>query len=188
MAGISPELMTEEQLNSLLPIWQLHKSGCPGLTAAGSALCCFIALCVEVKLKIETRAGAEHRLPHLQRKLQNQRCLLASLEADSKNKEELEYSEVDEKMCSDLTGVTGDLSKAVVIEERTIGVRHLRHGTASGGLLSRTANSFLQSEVSFPDFEKQDLYQERPAVEEEFEVAMEGEREAIRCGSRFFCM
>lgn len=188
MAGISPELMTEEQLNSLLPIWQLHKSGCPGLTAAGSALCCFIALCVEVKLKIETRAGAEHRLPHLQRKLQNQRCLLASLEADSKNKEELEYSEVDEKMCSDLTGVTGDLSKAVVIEERTIGVRHLRHGTASGGLLSRTSNSFLQSEVFFPDFEKQDLYQERPAVEEEFEVAMEGEREAIRCGSRFFCM
>jgi len=187
MAAISPELMTEEQLDFLLPIWQLHQSGCRGLTPAGSALCCFIALCVKVKLKIETRAGAERRLPHLQQKLRTQRCLLASLEADGKGKEELEYSEVDEKMCSDLTGVTGDLSKAVVIEERTMGVRHLRRGTASGGLLSRTANSFMQSEVSFPDFDRQDLYQERPA-EEEFEVAMEGEREAVRCGSRFFCM
>lgn len=188
MTEVTPELMTEEQLSALLPIWQLHQSGCAGLSPAGAALCLYIALCVEVKLKSETRAIATRRLPRLQRKLSDQRSLMASLEAE--DKELIDCSEIDEKMCSDLTGVTGDFSRAVVIEERTIGVRHLRHGTASGGVLSRTAHSMVQSsDFSFPDFDRQDLYQERPPEEDEWEVALEGEREGIRlCGSRFFCM
>lgn len=186
MADVDPERMTEEQLSALLPIWKLHQSGSSSLSPAGQVLCQFIALCVEVKLKSETRANAERRLPRLLQKLNSQRSLLASLEADRKGNEE--WSEVDEKMCSDLTGITGDLSKAVVLEERTIGVRHLRRGTASGGVLSRAANSMLPN-VSFPDFDRQDLYQERPPEEEDWEVALEGEPEAIRlCGARFFCM
>jgi len=182
MAEVNPDTMTEEQLSALLPIWQLHKSGSAGLSPAGLALCHFIALCVEVKLKSETRASAERRLPRLQRKLSSHRSLLAGLEAGEKG----EWNDVDEKLSSDLTGLTGDFCKAVVLEERTVGVRHLRHGTASGGLLSRAANSLLHSsDVSFPDFEGQDLYQERPP-EEDWEV---GESEAVRlCGGGFFCL
>lgn len=183
MAEVNPEAMTEEQLSALLPIWHLHRSGSPGLSPAGLALCHFIALCVEVKLKSETRANAERRLPRLQQKLNSHRSLLAELEADMKGNE---WSDMDEKLSSDLTGLTGDFSKAVVLEDRTVGVRHLRHGTASGGVLSRAANSLLHSsDVSFPDFEGQDLYQERPP-QEDWEME---EPEAVRlCGGRFFCL
>jgi len=62
-------------------------------------------------------------LPRLQRKLSSHRSLLGGLEAGEKE----EWNDVDEKLSSDLTGLTGDFCKAVVLEERTVGVRHLRY-------------------------------------------------------------
>ena len=175
--------LKEEQLTELLPIWKRYQSGLlPNLGPGATALLQFLSCCVEYKLKSETVATAAHKLPRLQHKQTHLCSLIRSLESQL-SQEECDISDLDEKLSGDQTGLTLDLSKAVAIEERTIGVSMVRRGTASGGVLGR-------AEVSFPEFTRSDLYQDHfPCHTEALDLVLEGEYEVSGyCGSKLFCM
>lgn len=175
--------LKEEQLTELLPIWKRYQSGLfPNLGPGATALLQFISYCVEYKLKSETVATAARKLPRLQYKQTHLCSLIRSLESQL-SQEECDIGELDEKLSGDQTGLTLDLSKAVMVEERTIGVSMVRRGTASGGVLGR-------GEVSFPEFTRSDLYQDHfPCPTETLDLVLEGEYEVFGyCGPKLFCM
>ena len=210
MSRVAPDELKEEQLTALLPVWksqeQIHHK-LQGAFAGAVVLTEFIALCVEYKLKNETLATSSRKFPNLEKKLKSQQDDLSSLthQIDFCERQILklhrallsshENSEVDERLTPDLTGLSigsTDLSKAVVIEERTIGVAPFREGTASGGIMKTVSpkHSVLPQGELFPNFEKGDLYRDRPPSEESsFEIAYEDSPSVSRfCGSNFFCM
>lgn len=208
MKSVDLVKLQEEQLTALLPIWKAHDNIARKLQPFPGAclLSDFLSLCVEFKLKSETLATFARKHPALERKLQAQQLANAQLSSQIAFAEEQipslqrallssrEDSEVDERLSPDLTGFSigsTDLSKAVVIEERTIGIAPFREGTATGGLLKigSPRHSALPS-TSFPNFETRDLYRERPPTEEEeFHIQYEDAGEVSQfCRSRFLCM
>lgn len=208
MRSFDPVRLQEEHLTAILPIWKAQDNIVRKLQAFPGAcvLSDFLSQCVEFKLKSETLAMAARKRPAIELKL------LAQQQANSLLTGQIEYaeeqipalqralvssreeSEVDERLSPDLTALTlgsTDLSRAVVIEERTIGVAPFHEGTATGGLLKTVSprHSVLHT-TSFPNFETRDLYRERPPTEEtEFHIAYEDAGEVSKfCGSRFLCM
>jgi len=195
MSSLNSANLQEEQLTELLPIWKRFQSGLlPNQGPAATALLQFLSYSVEYKLKSEVGTTAARKLTRLQSKQIRLCSLIKTLESALGRFQQAEtwidISEMDEKLSADQTGWTLgtlDLSKAVVLEERTIGVSMLRGGTASGGVLGRQGK--LNSEVSFPDFNRSDLYPEHfPSHIETLDLVLEGEHEVRWCGSGLFCM
>jgi len=208
MKAVDLVKLQEEQLTALLPIWKAHDNIARKLQSFPGAcvLSDFLSLCVEFKLKSETLAMSARKHPALELKLQVQQQANSVLATQIAYAEEQipalqrallssrEDSEVDERLSPELTALSmgsTDLSKAVVIEERTIGVAPFREGTATGGLLKTGSprHSVLPGSY-FPNFETRDLYRERPPTEEtEFRIQYEDAGEvAPFCRSRFLCM
>lgn len=211
MNSTSPDLLTEEKMNELLPLWKNQQNTIAKLakvSKGGCVLAEWICSCVEYKLRKETLLAARRKLPDLERKMKTQVQAIAEKNAQILVQEEkiLEAQAVcdigldseesirffpPKSLNISLVSITStNLSMKHVAEDRAVSIVPLRRGTATGGLLSLVSPKGQPKE--FPNFTSGELYRETPLParprEEAARIDIESENEVPGCcRSRFFC-
>lgn len=193
MNSLNLDLVTEEQMNALLPVWKHKQSVLAKLdkvSKGGVVIAEWLCCCVEFRLKSETLRGARRKLPDLERKIRAQMQLIAEKNA--------QIFTCEDKLASAKATLEGrpstpsdvsinSTSLSLILNEDAGIILSPRHeGTATRGLLAQVSPR-AKPNLAFPSFGSPTLYNDRlQGVEFSIDYST-GDGTKGCCHSRFFC-
>lgn len=193
MNSLNLDMISEEQMNALLPVWK-HKqsvlSKLDRVSKGGVVLAEWLCCCVEFRLKNETLRAARRKLPELERKIRAQMQLIAEKNAQIFTCEEKLASAkaaLDGRPSTPSDASFNSTSLSLILSEDACIVLSPRHeGTATRGLLAQVSPR-SKANLAFPSFGSPTLYNDRvEGVEFSIDYST-GDGSKGCCHSRFFC-
>ena len=192
MNNLNLDLISEEQMTALLPVWKNKQSvliKLEKISKGGGIIAEWLCCCVEFKLKNETLRGAKRKLPEIERKIKTQLQYIAEKNAQifmCEEKLALAKAALDGRPSSASESSINSTSLSILNEDAAIVLSPRHEGTATRGLLAQVSPR-SKANLAFPSFGSPSLYSDRPEGEDfsiDFSI---GDRTKGCCHSRFFC-
>ena len=185
ITNLSPEQVTEDQLNHLLPVWQQKQviiSRVSHVSKTIRYLVEWMGYCVEYKLKLETLNASKNKLPELERKIKDQMTSIANTNAQlvtaEKRLEEMRIK----------------VEKNTKLEKTNESINHTEDMSIISVKSSQPEPSYpsiINPMHDFPNFGSDHLYGATFAsklADDDFEIKYEGANEIVGCcRTKFFC-
>lgn len=196
MGSIQGQTLPDYVINEVLPLWKnqtIIQAKVAKTSKCASFLAQWISFIVEYSLKKETVGSSKRKEPEIDKKIKAQRVYIEDLQKEIFLIEDsIKYlldlqSKAQERRSEN--GQEEELSEKFEVPKdssRPFGFT-MHRGTASGGLLGSSANNYRSQ--SFPDFDNDLLYGDRPVKEtKEHQILYEGRNEVMGCcRMKFFC-